>query len=86
MHKAIAVIQFKIEGQIIRRHPEYLRLAGSDTHRDGDEARTAVILPERVHDSFAYKRLIESRQFQLWSPAFQEFVEADKAMRKEEEK
>ena len=23
MHKAIAVIQFKIEGQIIRRHPEY---------------------------------------------------------------
>ena len=23
MHKAIAVIQFKLEGQIIRRHPEY---------------------------------------------------------------
>ena len=23
MHKAIAVIQFKVEGQIIRRHPEY---------------------------------------------------------------
>lgn len=24
MHKAIAVIQFKVEGQIIRRHPEYV--------------------------------------------------------------
>ena len=23
MHKAIAVIQFKVEGQIIKRHPEY---------------------------------------------------------------
>ena len=70
---------------LCRRHPEYCRLAGSDTHRDGDEARTAVILPERVHDSFAYKRMIESRRFHLWSPAFQEFVEADEAIRKEEE-
>lgn len=23
MHKAITVIQFKVEGQIIKRHPEY---------------------------------------------------------------
>ena len=23
MHKAISVIQFKIEGQMIKRHPEY---------------------------------------------------------------
>ncbi|MDE6456219.1 MAG: hypothetical protein K2L38_10020 [Dysosmobacter sp.] len=72
--------------ELCRRHPEYFRLAGSDTHRDGDEARTAVILPERVRDSFAYKRMIESRRFRLWSPAFQEFVEADEAIRKEEMK
>ena len=24
--------------ELCRRHPEYYRLAGSDTHRDGDEA------------------------------------------------
>jgi len=70
--------------ELCRRHPEYYRLAGSDTHRDGDEARTAVILPERVQDSFAYKRIIESRRFRLWSPSFQEFVEADEAIRGEE--
>ena len=33
-----------------------------------------------------YKRIIESRNFHLWSPAFQEFVEADEAIRKEEAK
>ena len=48
-----------------------------------DEARTAVILPERVRDSFAYKAMIESCNFHLWSPLFQGFVEADEAIRKE---
>jgi hypothetical protein len=69
---------------LCRRHPEYLRLAGSDTHRDGDEARAGVILPERVKDSFAYKRMIETRQFHLWSQEFQYFVDQDEAIRKEE--
>ena len=68
---------------LCRRHPEYLRLAGSDTHRDGDEARAGVILPERVRDSYAYKAMIESGRFHLWSPEFQSFVEADEEMRKE---
>ena len=34
--------------ELARRHPEYLRLAGSDTHQSGDECRAGVLLPERV--------------------------------------
>ena len=34
--------------ELAKRHPEYLRLAGSDTHEDGDECRAGVLLPERV--------------------------------------
>ena len=69
--------------ELCRRHADFYRLAGSDTHQDGDEARAGVILQERVHDSFAYKHLIETRQFRLWAPGFQSFVDADERMRKE---
>ena len=69
--------------EMCRRHPEYYRLAGSDTHRDGDEAHAGVILPERVRDSFAYKHMIETMQFQLWCPEFPDLVAADEEMRKE---
>ena len=72
--------------EMCRRHPEYYRLAGSDTHRDGDEARAGVILPERVKDSRAYKRMIETLQFQPWCPEFPEILEADAEMRKENSK
>ena len=27
-----------------------------------------MILPERVHDSYQYKAMIEARRFRLWSP------------------
>ena len=67
--------------ELCRRHPDFYRLAGSDTHQDGDEARAGVILPERVHDSYQYKAMIEARRFRLWSPEFQSFVDADEAMR-----
>jgi hypothetical protein len=70
--------------ELCRRHPEYYRLAGSDTHEDGDECRAGVLLPERVKDSFAYKRAIESREFRLWSKVFPEGLEADLEMRKNE--
>ena len=69
--------------ELARRHPEYLRLAGSDTHQSGDECRAGVLLPERVRDSFAYRRMIETGRFQLWGPEFSEFVRADEDMRKE---
>ena len=68
---------------LCRRHPEYYRLAGSDTHQAGDEARSGVILPRRVTDSYAYKALIEHMEFHLWSPENQSFVDADEQMRKE---
>ena len=71
---------------LARRHPDFFRLAGSDTHQAGDEARAGVILPEKPADSFAYKDLIEQRRFRLWSPEFQSFVDADEKMRKEEAK
>ena len=70
--------------ELCLRHPAYYRLAGSDTHRDGDEAQAGVILPERVKDSYAYKHMIETRQFHLWSPKYQSFVDADEKIRKEE--
>ena len=72
--------------ELARRHPEYLRLAGSDTHQSGDECRAGVLLPERVRDSFAYRRMIETGRFQLWGPEFSEFVRADENMRKEARK
>ena len=62
---------------------DYLRLAGSDTHEDGDECRAGVLLPERVRDSFAYRRMIEGRCFRLWSPVFPELA-ADEALRRAE--
>ena len=71
---------------LARRHPDFFRLAGSDTHQAGDEARAGVILPEKPADSFAYKDLIEQRRFRLWSPEFQSFVDADEKLRTEEAK
>ena len=68
---------------LCRRHPCFFRLAGSDTHQAGDEGQAGIILPERVKDSFAYKKMIETMNFKLWSPGFQSFVDADEAMRKE---
>jgi len=67
------------------RHPEYFRMAGSDAHRDGDEARAGIILPERIKDSYQLKHMIETKQFHLWSPEFQDFIDMDEAKRKEEE-
>ena len=69
---------------LCRRHPEYFRTAGSDTHQAGDEARAGLILPRRVQDSYAYKAIIESRDYHLWSPTFQSFVDADEEIRAEE--
>ena len=68
---------------LCRRHPGFFRLAGSDTHQAGDEGQAGIILPERVKDSFAYKKMVETMNFKLWSPGFQSFVDADEAMRKE---
>ena len=69
-----------------RENPSFFRLAGSDTHRDGDEARAGVLLEERVKDSVSYKKMIESGRFRLWSPSFQDLVEQDETIRQGVEK
>lgn len=66
--------------ELCRHHAQYLRLAGSDTHEPGDAGRAGVVLPSRVNDSFAYKAMIESGQFRLWSPQFQDLVDEERAM------
>lgn len=43
MHKAIAVIQFKLEGQLIRRHPEY-GMEGRSLFAQTDFGRGAVLI------------------------------------------
>jgi len=65
------------------RHPEYLRLAGSDTHRSGDEGRAGVLLPHRIKDSYEMKHMLETMQYHIWCPEFQEFVDADERIRRE---
>lgn len=62
-------------------HPEWYRTAGSDAHRLGDEARAGIVLPERIRDSFALKRVIESGAIHLWSPQFENVVDVDTSMR-----
>lgn len=71
--------------ELCHRHPDFYRLAGSDTHQIGDECRAGVVLPERVKDSYAYKSMIENRRFQLWSKVFPEILEADLELRKNEQ-
>lgn len=66
---------------LCERHPEYYRLAGSDCHRDGDEGRCGILLPQRVKDSFEYKNMIESQNFKLWIPESPQTIAADSAMR-----
>lgn len=48
-------------------NPRLIGICGSDTHRPGDEARAAVVLPERAADSFAFARALKGRDFTLQS-------------------
>lgn len=66
---------------LCRRHPEYLRTAGSDTHREGDAAQVGVIFSEPAEDSFACRRMLLAGQFTLWAPAYEAFVQADGVLR-----
>ena len=50
--------------------PDLIRVCGSDAHRPGDEGRAAVVLKERVTDSFAYKKAIEEGDYRLWCPEY----------------
>lgn len=66
---------------LCQRHPEYLRTAGSDTHREGDAAQAGVIFPEPAEDSFACKQLLGAGRFTLWAPGYEALTRADEALR-----
>ncbi|HPF54497.1 MAG TPA: PHP domain-containing protein [Eubacteriales bacterium] len=57
-------------------NPKLIRLCGSDAHRVGDEGRAAVLLPQRVHDSFGFKAAIEAGGFELECPEFSDIIKA----------
>lgn len=46
--------------------PWLLRLCGSDAHRFGDEARAAVLLPERVRNGAELRRALLAGNYRLW--------------------
>ena len=46
--------------------PWLLRTCGSDAHRFGDEARAAVLLPERVTDAVQLRQALLAGNYRLW--------------------
>ena len=46
--------------------PRLLRLCGSDAHRFGDEARAAVLFPERLRDAAQLRQALLAGNYRLW--------------------
>ena len=46
--------------------PRLLRTCGSDAHRFGDEARAAVLLPQRVTDAAQLRQALMVGNYRLW--------------------
>lgn len=65
--------------ELARKNPHFIRVCGSDMHRPGDEGVCAILTEERITDSFKLKQVLESGSFELYSPTFQEIVDASKA-------
>lgn len=55
---------------LAKQYPHLLRLAGSDAHRECDVGRAAVLLEERVTDSFGLRDALLSRKFSLSCPDY----------------
>lgn len=55
-------------------NPDLYRLAGSDAHRDGDEGHAALVCEHEIHDSYEYKKIIESKNYKLWSSDLQDII------------
>ena len=60
--------------KLAQENPHLYRTVGSDAHRIGDEGRAAVCFDQVIHDSFAYKAAIESGNYSLWCPEFEQIV------------
>ncbi len=59
---------------LCKKHPELLRVCGSDTHQPGDEARSAILFDHRVSDSFALRTALLSRNYRLSCGEFHELI------------
>ena len=59
---------------LAQQHPALYRTVGSDAHRPGDEGRSAVCFDRVLHDSYEYKAAIESGEYRLWCPEFEEII------------
>jgi fructose-1,6-bisphosphatase-3 len=75
MHKAIAIIQFKLESQIIARHPEY-EMERADLIRHIDLARGTVRIDEREHPLLdSSLPTVDPRDASALSPAENECID-----------
>ncbi len=60
--------------ELYREHPYFYPTAGSDAHRIGDEGQTAMLVEQRIHDSYELKAVITSRAYKLRCPTYQEII------------
>jgi fructose-1,6-bisphosphatase-3 len=74
MHKAISVIQFKLEGQLIRRRPDFLMENRMILDKINPEEGTVVI------DGTTYNLLDSNFPTIMWSDPFQLSSEEEKVM------
>ena len=56
--------------KLCQENPHLLRTVGSDAHQIGDEGRAAILVEERIRDSYALKDAIVSGRYRNWCPEF----------------
>lgn len=67
--------------QLAREHPALYRTCSSDMHRPGDEGRAGILFSRRVHDSYELKAAIESREYKLWCPVYEDIIRESETIR-----
>ena len=65
---------------LAKAHPGLYRTVGSDAHRKGDEGRSAILTARRVRDSYEMKTLIESGNYTLWCPEYEDILKECEAI------
>lgn len=60
--------------QLALNNPRLYRTVGSDAHRKGDEGRSAICFDHIIHNSYEYQAAIQSRNYTLWCPEFENIV------------
>ncbi len=64
-----------------KAHPSMYATAGSDAHRTGDQGRAAMVVENRIRDSFALKEVITSGQYTLRCPTYESIIQEWEALR-----